>query len=69
MFYPDKVRAHQEARRVLRSNGRYLLVTFDRLELNPVPNAAGNAVAALFPDDPPRVHGTWPIQLCRHGAD
>src|SRR5687768_6167617 len=53
MFYPNKVRAHQEARRVLRSNGHYLLVSFDRLELNPVPNAAGNAVAALFPDDPP----------------
>ena len=53
MFYPDKVRAHQEARRVLRSNGRYLLVTFDRLEVNPVPKAAGNAVAAIFPDDPP----------------
>lgn len=53
MFFPDKVRAHQESRRVLRLNGHYLLVSFDRLELNPVPNAAGNAVAALFPDDPP----------------
>ena len=31
----------------------YLFVTFDRLEFNPVPEAAGNAVAALFPDDPP----------------
>ena len=53
MFFPDKVRANQEARRVLRSSGHYLLVSFDRLELNPVPKAAGNAVAALFPDDPP----------------
>ena len=53
MFYPDKVRAHREARRVLRSNGHYLLVSFDRLELNPVPHAAGTAVAAMFPDDPP----------------
>jgi hypothetical protein len=41
---------------VLRSSGHYLLVSFDRLELNPVPKAAGNAVAALFPDDPLR---TW----------
>ena len=32
---------------------QYLLVTFDRLELNPVPKAAGMAVAALFADDPP----------------
>jgi len=53
MFYPDKVRAHQEARRVLRSNGHYLLVSFNRLDRNPVPHAAGTAVAALFPDDPP----------------
>ena len=53
MFFPDKVRSNEEARRVLRSNGHYVLVSFDRLELNPVPNAAGNAVAALFPDDPP----------------
>ena len=53
MFFPDKVRASAEARRVLRSGGRYLLVTFDRLALNPVPKAAEEAVAALFPDDPP----------------
>lgn len=53
MFFPDKVRAHEEARRVLRSTGHYLLVSFDRLERNAVANAAGNAVAALFPDDPP----------------
>lgn len=53
MFFPQKVRAHEEARRVLRSNGHYLLVSFDRLELNPVPKQAGDAVAALFPDDPP----------------
>ena len=53
MFFPDKVRANAEARRVLRVNGHYLLVSFDQLELNPVPKAAGNAVAALFPSDPP----------------
>jgi ubiquinone/menaquinone biosynthesis C-methylase UbiE len=54
MFFPDKVRANREARRVLRSGGGYLLVSFDRLELNPVPQAAGEAVDALFPDDPPQ---------------
>jgi ubiquinone/menaquinone biosynthesis C-methylase UbiE len=53
MFFPDKVRAHEQARRVLRPSGHYLLVSFDRLERNPVPHAAGTAVAALFPDDPP----------------
>ena len=53
MFFPDKVRAAAQARRVLRAGGQYLLVTFDRLELNPVPKAAEEAVAALFPGDPP----------------
>jgi len=53
MFFPDKVRANREARRVLNSGGRYLLLSFDRVELNPVPKAAGNTVAAMFPDDPP----------------
>jgi ubiquinone/menaquinone biosynthesis C-methylase UbiE len=53
MFFPNKVRAHEEARRVLRPRGHYLLVSFDRLEQNPVPKAAADAVAALFPDDPP----------------
>jgi hypothetical protein len=53
MFFPDKVRAHEEARRVLRSSGHYLLASFDRVERNPVPHVAETAVAALFVDDPP----------------
>jgi ubiquinone/menaquinone biosynthesis C-methylase UbiE len=53
MFFPDKVRANREAWRVLVSGGRYLLVSFDRLEFNPVPRVAEDAVVALFPEDPP----------------
>jgi len=52
MFFPDKIRANGEARRVLRPNGHYLLVTFDRLELNPIPKAAQDAVSALFAHEP-----------------
>ena len=52
MFFPDKIRANQEARRVLRPNGHYLLVAFNRLELNPIPKAAEDAVSALFAHDP-----------------
>jgi ubiquinone/menaquinone biosynthesis C-methylase UbiE len=52
MFFPDKVRANAEARRVLRRGGRYIVVTFNRLDLNPVPKDAGQAVATLFPEDP-----------------
>lgn len=53
MFFPDKVAANREAWRVLNSGGRYLFVTFDRLEHNLVPKAAEDAVAELFPEDPP----------------
>lgn len=52
MFFPDKIRANQEARRALRPHGHYLLVTFNRLELNPIPKAAEDAVSALFTQDP-----------------
>jgi ubiquinone/menaquinone biosynthesis C-methylase UbiE len=52
MFFPNKVRANAEAFRVLRPGGRYVLVTFNGLDLNPVPKAAGEAVATLFPEDP-----------------
>jgi SAM-dependent methyltransferase len=53
MFFPDKIRAYQEARRVLRPNGHYLLLSFDRVEANAIPKAAGEAVAAVLAGDPP----------------
>jgi SAM-dependent methyltransferase len=53
MFFSDKVAANREAWRVLGSGGHYLFVSFDRLEHNPVPKAAEDAVAELFPEDPP----------------
>lgn len=68
MFMPDKVRANQEARRVLNASGRYLIVTFDRLERNPVPKAAGEAVAALFPDDPPQYMERGPFSYADPGG-
>ena len=49
MFFPDKVRANSEARRVLREGGRYILVIWDRIEHNDATMAAGRAVGALFP--------------------
>ena len=52
MFFPDKRRGNAEAYRVLRPGGRYVLATFNQLELNPVPEAAGVAVATLFSEDP-----------------
>ena len=70
MFFPDKTRANAEARRVLRPPGRYIVVAFDRLELNPIPRAAGEAVASLFPEDPRYMErGTLQLrQRCSNGG-
>jgi SAM-dependent methyltransferase len=54
MFYPDKAKGHAEARRVLRRGGVYLFSVWDRIEENGVADAVTEALAAMFPDDPPR---------------
>ena len=51
MFFPDKVKGNAEARRLLRDGGAYLLVIWDRVDLNLATNVAGKALAELFPDD------------------
>jgi ubiquinone/menaquinone biosynthesis C-methylase UbiE len=61
MFFPDKVKANAEARRVLQPGGRYLLVIWDRLDHNPAAERVHMAVAGLFPDDPPQFLGRTPF--------
>ena len=53
MFFSDRIGAYREARRVLKRGGLFLFNVWDRLEANPASQAAANAVAALFPHDPP----------------
>jgi len=54
MFFPDKVRAFSEARRVLRHGGTLLFNVWDRIEHNEFADVATTALAGLFPADPPR---------------
>src|SRR5215213_8675952 len=61
MFFPDKVRANAEVRRVLRDGGRFIAVIWDRLDRNPASLVAHQAVAALYPDDPPNFLARTPF--------
>lgn len=54
MFFPDKVRAYKEARRVLKPGGHYLFNVWDRISENEFADVVTQALAALFPRDPPR---------------
>lgn len=62
MFFPDKVRAHCEARRVLRDGGQYLLVIWDRIERNLATMTAGRAVAELVPQEAARFYERVPFR-------
>ena len=71
MFFPDKAHAFAEARRVLRPGGVLVFNVWDRIEENEFTDVVTNAVAALFPDDPPRFlartpHGYHDKAMIRH---
>jgi SAM-dependent methyltransferase len=53
MFFLDKVASYREAARVLRPGGRYIFSTWGTMDANPFSQAAHDATARFFPDDPP----------------
>lgn len=53
MFFPDKVAAYKEARRVLKSGGRFLFNVWDKITENEFADVVTNALTAIFPNDPP----------------
>jgi len=54
MFFPDRRPGYREAKRVLKPGGHFLFNVWDRIEENVFADDATNALARLFPNDPPR---------------
>ncbi|KQV63790.1 methyltransferase domain-containing protein [Rhizobium sp. Root1220] len=54
MFFPDRPTGYREARRVLKPGGHFLFSVWDRIEENVFADDVTNALATIFPDDPPR---------------
>jgi SAM-dependent methyltransferase len=54
MFFPGKVDAFAEVRRVLTPGGVFLFNVWDRLEENEIPHVVTRALESVFPDNPPR---------------
>lgn len=54
MFFPDRVKAYTEALRVLKPGGLFHFSVWDEIEENEFANTVTEAMAEVFPDDPPR---------------
>jgi ubiquinone/menaquinone biosynthesis C-methylase UbiE len=54
MFFPDRTSGYREARRVLKPGGHFLFSVWDRIEENVFADDVTNALAKIFPNDPPR---------------
>jgi SAM-dependent methyltransferase len=70
MFFPNRVAGYAEARRALRPGGRFVFSVWDRIEENAFADEVTNAVAAVFPQDPPLFlartpHGYHDVALIR----
>ncbi len=60
MFFPDKVQGYKEARRVLKPGGRFLFSVWDGIAENEFADVVTQALALLFPQDPPRFMARTP---------
>jgi ubiquinone/menaquinone biosynthesis C-methylase UbiE len=53
MFFPDRVAAYREVRRVLRPGGTFLFNIWNEIEHNEFAAVVTDAVSTLYPEDPP----------------
>lgn len=60
MFFPDKIQGYKEARRVLRPGGCFFFNVWDKISENEFADVVTEALAALFPHDPPRFMARTP---------
>jgi SAM-dependent methyltransferase len=60
MFFPDRVHAYAEARRVLAPGGVFLFNAWDRIEENEFAHVVTESLATIFPADPPRFMARTP---------
>lgn len=60
MFFPDKVQGYREACRVLKPGGRFVFSVWDRIADNEFADVVTEALAAIFPNDPPRFMARTP---------
>jgi ubiquinone/menaquinone biosynthesis C-methylase UbiE len=60
MFFPDKVQGYREARRVLKPGGHFFFNVWDRISENDFADVVTQALAEIFPHDPPRFMARTP---------
>jgi ubiquinone/menaquinone biosynthesis C-methylase UbiE len=70
MFFPDKIQGYNEARRVLRPGGCFFFNVWDQISENEFADVVTDALAVLFPHDPPRFlartpHGYHDVERIR----
>lgn len=66
IFFPDRLKAFSEARRVLKAGGVFIFNLWDRISENEFADSVETAVGSIFPTDPPRFLSRTPYGYYDH---